>query len=700
MITDSLNGYKGTYPDKVRALMRQTRKALTSDLPDIDLGEAEDPVARYDYGPYCLKKRIDGTISGITEARRRLCDILPPAELETMFAFANALVMGGGYDHEVDRYHWISLSSAIWILDELLLSGKMDEIYPYLPPIREGDGHEAVGFPVKHPVYEDDLIDSLTYLIRHRNTADSTGDSDVGTLVGERARADAAAEATEYRAALDAVIALIDPTAVREAVRHYEEKVWEFYHICFSVMAAVEKRERKLIRERDELQRRRTDQLANAVKPAPILLMPHAKGNAWDDILSVTSEDYEQRQLELRRLDSEIDRLEGVTLSCLALPNDREKLVKSLKGIISDELMEKAIAFHVEDPFEAAFALLYLMDTDSRIPWLYFGSIGVGYTLSDQLPYDTGLAIPERPVRLSGLNAALYQHRYKGYRFEDMTDASGEPVVRECAKNLSQLVFSNTQSLIPRVVPDQEDLTAYLDGLGDLSEHEKEAYSLLSYVLVSGRLRPDSVRAYQAMQAVKQLREDSRGEEAAPQDTPQDTPCGEVDDRLRVENDRLRAKNRELVGMVRDMLSTRRLASKQVQQLQQQIEAQKRELSDLREAVYCLGNATGGDVPTEEAIQYPYETPGKIISFGGHESWLKEMRRKLPRVMFIPPDSLPNIDLIRNADAVWLQVNCLSHAHFYRIINAVRQNGIPLRYFSFDGVERCAEQLARSTAGD
>lgn len=107
-------------------------------------------------------------------------------------------------------------------------------------------------------------------------------------------------------------------------------------------------------------------------------------------------------------------------------------------------------------------------------------------------------------------------------------------------------------------------------------------------------------------------------------------------------------------------------------------EAQKRELSDLREAVYCLGNATGGDVPTEEAIQYPYETPGKIISFGGHESWLKEMRGKLPRVMFIPPDSLPNIDLIRNADAVWLQVNCLSHAHFYRIINAVRQNGIPL----------------------
>ncbi len=667
-IIDSMNDNKGAYPDKVKAFMKDRRNTLTGGLSGIEADIHENPIMRYDYDSYCLEKRIEGTVSGITEARKRFSNILSSEQLDAMFAFVNSLIIKGGYNHDVDSLNMVALSSAIWILDELLLSGNIDEIYQYLPVCDEDDYNETLYLPVKHPVYEDDLILSLVYLIRHRNTSKNIGECNIGTLVWEQSKTDSDEKSLEYRSSFDSIIALINPDAVKEAVHHFEEKVWEFYRISFSIMAAVEKKRQALINELNNLQNQKTGKTRN------VLLVPTTQDDSFND--------------EIELLDNQIDRLENVTFTDLSLPNDREKIVKSLKGLVSTKITEELVAFHVDDPFETAFAMLYLMDTNSIIPWYYFGSISVGYTMCDQLPYDKRSELSEKPIKLSGWNSALYQHRYKGYRFENWTDADGEPVKRSYAKNLSQLVFSNTLSLIPRVVPEQADLTEYLNGLGELSEHEKEAYSLLSFILVAGRLRTGSIYKYQAIQSVKQLIEDYQEEGTVLQ--------ANDDKQLETENARLRVKNRELIEKISNMLASQKADSKLVQLLQHQIELQAKELADLREAVYLLKNDTISEMPADESIRYPYATSGKIVSFGGHDKWLKEMRKKLPNVMFISPDSLPNIDLIRHADTVWLQTDCLSHSDFYRIINIVHQNGIPLRYFSFAGSEKCAEQLVKS----
>ncbi len=83
-----------------------------------------------------------------------------------------------------------------------------------------------------------------------------------------------------------------------------------------------------------------------------------------------------------------------------------------------------------------------------------------------------------------------------------------------------------------------------------------------------------------------------------------------------------------------------------------------------------------------------------ITGKGGEANgaWLKAIKPMLPGVRFI--SSLLQSDSIRNADVVWIQTNAISHSDFYIIIDAVRKNKIPIRYFTNASAEKCARQLA------
>lgn len=67
---------------------------------------------------------------------------------------------------------------------------------------------------------------------------------------------------------------------------------------------------------------------------------------------------------------------------------------------------------------------------------------------------------------------------------------------------------------------------------------------------------------------------------------------------------------------------------------------------------------------------------------------------RLPDVRFVDRNMIPNEDLIRHADMIWIQPNALCHAYYYKIGDAVRKHKIPLRYFSYASATKCAEQVA------
>lgn len=100
--------------------------------------------------------------------------------------------------------------------------------------------------------------------------------------------------------------------------------------------------------------------------------------------------------------------------------------------------------------------------------------------------------------------------------------------------------------------------------------------------------------------------------------------------------------------------------------LEHAAQADRQELADLRSLVFNRQEDTAEE-PTGK-VEFPYTAKSRIVVFGGHDSWAKEIKPILPNVRFIDRTMLPNAHLIRQADTIWIQTNALSHAFFYKII--------------------------------
>lgn len=134
---------------------------------------------------------------------------------------------------------------------------------------------------------------------------------------------------------------------------------------------------------------------------------------------------------------------------------------------------------------------------------------------------------------------------------------------------------------------------------------------------------------------------------------------------------------------------------KRYEELERRTANDRLELAALRELVFNQQENLYQDEAPAKGISFPYKTERRIVVFGGHDSWTREIKPKLPSVRFIDRDMLPNAEMIRKADVVWIQSNAISHAFFYRIIDEVRKHNVPLRYFSYASATKCAEQIVQ-----
>ncbi len=172
-------------------------------------------------------------------------------------------------------------------------------------------------------------------------------------------------------------------------------------------------------------------------------------------------------------------------------------------------------------------------------------------------------------------------------------------------------------------------------------------------------------------------------------------PASDPDEDPGARAETLARKVKELRGALHDAERAAGRLREQLRETEQRGDAERGELAQLRETLYRL--RSGEDADAEESgppVALPWQVKRRVVVYGGHDSWRKLIKPMLPGARFYDREELADLNVVRGADVVWLQVNAMSHKYYCRIIDAARKNGIPVRYFGSASAKRCAVQLA------
>lgn len=677
--------FKELYPSIKRAIT--SPEQIESELQDFWLMESDNKelmervaflrdsikksksegLAFYDSTSKFYKKKSAATIKYFDDVYGILKDVLSEKELLEQLSLANTLVLGGGYNY-VDIAYSITTAAAIWILDNVSLQHNLLDLYKFLPATDMLHNEEYIPY-VCHPSYGLELIAAVTYLIVHRNDEIVISNGVHGSLVSE---INPEIKDSAIRKNFESVLRMIDKESIVSATRKYKEKILEFYRLSFEIVHITQTKKEELKKSIAELEEK-IQRKANLRVLSP------------DSLISVLKEPDENMSL-LQTKRRQLQDLELKTMSVytdLSLVNDREKTADELSDLLPGELVNRLCTFSVDDPFEFAFALLYLLDTDSDLPWLYYGSISVAYTVCDQLPFNIAKKPKVNPELNKRFNQTLYENRYAGNHYENEEDSRGRVVDRKRGKNLSQIIFANSSCVLPRVSVADGRIDDFIEEISGIEESEKIWLQLMFSLLSCSENTRINLTLYQSL---------PDDEEEDDSNEAEDAPDAEILLRqLREQKEKCKALQALLYEK---NLHIKDLESNCVQAVRER-DMLETEVSDLRELAYNNTNHIVEEKISEK-IDFPYRTKNKIVSFGGHASWLKAMRKLLPDVRFIEPDRIPDSSLIYHADVIWIQTNCLPHSVFYKLINLIRVHGKQVRYFTGSSAERCAGQVVDS----
>ncbi len=611
----------------------------------------------YDIQTWVMQRKKKVCMKYYPQAVKRLKPLYRRSNFDTEYFLANTMGGNGGYNSIGGQ---IVAASAIWILDQLALQGDLPQLYELLPEdLPLGDVNQWL---VHYQPYPRDLSVALYQLLLIRNTGLIKENGVEGPLVCEfRERANR--ENAPYRQAVDQILKLLDPKKIRQLCRDYEEKVWEFFGLGMAAAQAIADAREKL------------EQEAPIQRPAvPFAVYAPSK---LSQTQKTASEEYVDSVSKARTLAVFDARTNGCFSNTLTV-NAREKYAYELEDVYGKGLSHKIRTFTVDDPFDTAFALFYMLDQGSDIPWIYYGSLGVAYTAVDRLPFYIQSMEKSEECSVTGLMPQLHQGRYEGGKHPGELDIDHEPIMRKIGLTAGQLFYANTDSVFPRVVREIPELEKTLDKLEENPHSTRELYTMLLQLMNGITSKAESLQSWR-----------DRNAEEPKEETEQVSP-----EELKRQLKEARLENQNLRRVLHERDAEERQTNADVLAIQQEQKRNIQELTELRSLLFRLNSQEPGDDAVPQNLTFPCSTrERRIVSFGGHPGWMKNIKALLPDVRFVSTDELPNRDMIRNADEIWLQTNYMSHAFYYGIIDTVRSSGKELHYFQYSSAEKCAEQL-------
>ena len=670
---------------------------------------------------------------------------------------------------EDDAY--LLLAASIWILDEILFTDdreKRKQLFRLLPR-DESDIDEIWHAPdFWHTCYEDDLIASVQYVLFCRNrdiggmeVEDYTKRVITSSLIAQ----DAQHEDVPSRRAYEQLMALIPRESVDRAVAGFEELFWQWTDRFFDCIAVLDAECRRgvdrvngLAKEHNQLrselkevakeliEQRKTKKqrikppafnppLANPMPqmpdflnkqdfPSPFSPFPGASlpeavaGDPAQKFFSLMDRMMEIRDRHIAALDSlnELDEKKtefGVDV--LHRGYLREDECREKYG---DEVADRMKPLKITRPFEICFALLWLIENGSDLPWLYGCGCGLMREVTECLPwgvcaYDEILDPvwnpdkEEEAEQLSFLDDAKKKKQTgKPSAIPEWYERKNIPEEDESFRfnrSMGQIVYEETGCILPRDMHRYDIRQRALKRYGVTG---KDTTALLMLFTALGYARR-SERALNLNQDLMEYWDDDasdeeklrRMEKAIKEIQKEERPptYEELAEKLKAEQE----NGKRLRASLHEAEKNSREARKELAAVRESAALEHRELADLREVVF---NAENDE--TEEADEafneqlFPYEVQKETIVFGGHETWLKVIRPMLTgKIRFLDKDLNFDVNIIRNADIVWVQTNAISHTQYYRITDATRQYKKPVRYFTHASARKGALQVVNADRG-
>lgn len=621
-----------------------------------------DTMAMYDLSEKYCTRRVEAVTRLIPEMRKRYVEQYPDMDIAEEFAEI-ASTLNTTYD-ELDACFLLCQGAAIWMLDQIVESAGTVELCRLL-----SEFDNTIDIPEVYDTrYAPNLITRMICMLLCRY-----GEDDKNVIPSSYFTR------RDENSIFDEILTLIPENAKSTAAENLQRKYWEWADLYFEALYpvvqsnnALHKRMERFENELKELTARNLSRRAQ--NTALSLLLPE----------KVLNDDVYRRQEEILRIENRMEELtEAAGNMSDQLHEYRYSSVQidmmdrqSVLEYMAPEIVDKMLAFPIEDPYEICFALLYLLNQDDDCVWSYSFMLAVVSRAAAMLPwsgavfnesndgywYNNDEKIPPQP-----LDSEWYERKYIGDR-----DATG----RRDDVNLAQLVYQYTGVIVPRN-------TRRYDGA------EKK--------LRKNGLKPSQASMLCAVMNI--LGEASRQQKYLPDGTTAETSPIEpaAAEQAAEENAQLKRELTQMKAQMKkinhDLSQENAILQDKLSKVEKASAAMAQELADLREIVFNQQRSVPQEREEPAKIAFPYRTDRRVIAFGGHDSWLREIKFKVPDVRFMGED-ISSAEVIRRADVVWIQTNCIGHNTYYNVIDLVRRYGRKVRYFKYASAVKCAEQVA------
>ncbi len=456
---------------------------------------------------------------------------------------------------------------------------------------------------------------------------------------------------TEIAKVLDRIIALLPQEKIAKGIDNFDKLAWDIHDIFLKEYYDIVIQRENLVRILDS---------SLDISRLPSLSMA-----------ALESEYHEKMGLA-----SQLDKLDFTAATLLTPAQHYYDLdISTVHNEKAIKAFNKINELFVSNPYEIC-GIFYVLKRKQDYRYWAMGPFATAVCFAaKRLPWTSKLEYEEPNGEIEITNADMYLPKYKISMF-DGANKSYELL------NMSQVIYHlSGGGILPRRLNSYRAEKAILKQNG-VPDEEVNYITDMAAVLAEIDKRSEYYGAYGVI-------DDEESSDEQPIEIADDA-IDSIKVIVKDIQDRIKKANTEN-HLIEEQ---RRKLQKEYDELKRIYQQEHRELVDLRNYVFNQDDESQEDTSAVDLkIDYPYTAKHNVIVFGGHETWSKAIKPLFANVRFISRDTLPNPDMIKNADIVWVQANSIGHSKYYKILDVVRTYRIPLRYFAYASAEKCAEQI-------